>query len=98
MRIKYADHKTKQKKIQINWGLFALGATGVISYLWQKRKNEKAQVATLARAQLTQSMHQERTPQEPPSAKTAEARLAGMGINSDIPSTYQASGENFKEI
>lgn len=97
-KTKGADPVIK-KKTQMNWGLLALGAAGVISYLWDKRKKEKA-LALVRERQLarTQQLNKVNTQKEPSgNGNSPDARLWAMGINTGQPGAYQGN-EIFKEI
>lgn len=98
---------TKQvikKKTPMNWGLLALGGVGVISWLWEKKKREKALILArqtqLARAgQLRTQQQSKVNTQKDPSGNgnSPEARLSALGVDTGQPGAYQGN-EIFKEI
>lgn len=101
-RNEQAKKSTKEKKPSAWPWLIGLAGIGGLWYL-NRRKKQKERVA-LAQGQATQlqaaQLAQQQTKTIPQRqslpGNTAEARLAGMGINTGMPSQYQ-SGENYKE-
>lgn len=86
----------KKIPMKMNWGLFALGAAGILSWLWNKKKKELVQAQAYKDRLLPPVKQQITLPAE--TNTSPDARLRGMGINTGVPGAYQKTGENYKEI
>lgn len=100
-RNEQAKESTKEKKGSAWPWLVGLAGIAGLWYYNKKKKEKQLVLATQAtQLQATQLQAQPQTrptPTKPSLPGSAEARLAGMGINTSLPGAYQA-GDRYKGV